>query len=538
MIETGNALKVNRSQRLISAFLILLPAFFLLAGLNFNRTQYSNDPEYAYLLNGLNISRARFVGHAENPGTTVQILSAVIIPVHYLFEGDKTNTLQEDVIRRSDEYVETINKTLVILNSLLILFMGITVLHLTKSFWMALLVQAGYFLSANLLEHAWTKVSPEPVLVIASSLLALAVLVKFYSGNRVRNYPVILGWLSGFGLATKVTFLPLLVIPLIILSSKKERISYLRWTLISAFVITIPAILEYPHMAKWFLQVFIHTGTYGQGGIGILNPSEYFANLLAISGRNPLLVITSIVTLLYSTYLVFSPEFRTTYGRKDSVKYALAFALAQLIAILIVAKHYHANHYLIPAQCLIAFCWIMNLLTLTDLFSMNKRTAAVLAFSTIMVFILASLLNYPYLKAADHGYKISNEEYHRTAQQIENGYNDYLKIYYYPTSINPYSALRWGNVYSRSYNLPVMERIFPQGIFYDTRNHCFMKWDSIIPAIEIASMSENKILLIGGPLNEQEKGLVNGQGLELEPVYSGRTQAIYKVDISNSTIFR
>ncbi len=522
-----------------SGIFLLLPAVFLVLGLNFNRTRYSNDPEYAYLLNGLNIARGKFVGHAENPGTTVQLISALVIRVHYLAKSSEGKSLQHQVLLHPDEYIESIHRILVILNALFLLLLGLAALFYTRFIWPGLLLQLGVFLSANLLEHAWTKVSPEPVLVMASAAMAIALLATHAASEKeARHRPLVFGLIAAFGLATKATFLPVLIIPLLLLSKRKERINFLKWTLLAGLVITIPALPEYPHLAKWFLLLFIHTGTYGQGAVGILDPARYFSDLVKIAEANPVLVFSALFIPLLSGLLKFLPAFKRKYSGIPAIQFAFAVSVAQLAALLMVAKHYHANHYLVPVQVLTALSWVFILLAVKEIMVKIKVIPFVLPYLLLAAFLGIALLNRPVLTAANEGYRISNEETAAVLRKINSDYPDYLKTWYYPTSINPFSALRWGSVYSRGYNLETLNRLYTDGIFYDTRSNSFFLWETRLNASGLLKSSGGRILLIGGPLSVTETDSLNLAGLSLIPVYTGRAQAIFKIDVSNSKIFR
>lgn len=70
-----------------------------------------------------------------------------------------------------------------------------------------------------------------------------------------------------------------------------------------------------------------------------------------------------------------------------------------------------------------------------------------------------------YLKAANEGYIHSNQDYDKMSQLLDNEFKGYTRTYYYPTSINPYSALRWGNVYSRFQHTQAIRRFTRMVIF-------------------------------------------------------------------------
>ena len=163
-LKPGSVLKT-------SVFLIL-PGIFLFFALPFNRTHFSNDPEYAYLMNGINIGMLKPVGHTDNPGTTVQIYSAVVLRCAYLLQSDKSEGFQDYMLRNADRYIELERKGLIVLISIVMLLLGIISWIFLRNIGLSLLLQIMPYTSANLTEHVFTKVSPEPVLVMATAALA------------------------------------------------------------------------------------------------------------------------------------------------------------------------------------------------------------------------------------------------------------------------------------------------------------------------------------------------------------------------------
>lgn len=165
---------------LLKVGLFILPMVFLIVGLNFNRTWFSGDPEYAYLLNGINIATFHSVGHTDNPGTPAQMYNAVVLRIAHFLKFSEKNDLETDVILNPDSYVELERKVSIVLNSVMLLLLGFTSLLILRNFWFSLILQATPFISSNLLEIAFTKVSPEPILIFTTMILLL-VIFKYYT---------------------------------------------------------------------------------------------------------------------------------------------------------------------------------------------------------------------------------------------------------------------------------------------------------------------------------------------------------------------
>jgi 4-amino-4-deoxy-L-arabinose transferase-like glycosyltransferase len=526
-LQPGSLLKT-------SLFLIL-PGIFLFFALPFNRTHFSNDPEYAYLMNGINIGMLKPVGHTDNPGTTVQIFSAVVLRCAYLVQPDKKDGFQKYLLRNADKYIELERKGLIALNGIVMLLLGIISWILLRNVWLSLLLQIMPFTSANLTEHIFTKVSPEPVLLVATA--ALVLLVIWYYVLEKRNeerFAILFALALGFGVATKATFLPLMLIPILLLENRMLRKKFLRYFILFFILFTLPAVPQYPHMAKWFILLMAHTGTYGEGGLGVINVAQYLNDIVKICFNNPVLTITLLASASIIVTTLFKSSFRTEFKTNLIFRIITALAAAQIAGVIMVAKHYHANHYLVPELCLMAVSWIFIFMYLNEKLPFNFRKAfAIVPF--LLLLIAAGLVskNRNYLQAADQGYILSNQDYDKMTKLRNDEYNGYTCAYYYPTSINPYSALRWGNVYSRFQHTKAIKEIYPDGYFFDIRTNQFSLWETPVATSIMAQVSNNKLLIIGGPFEESDRYKIERSGIKLTEVFKGHTQIVFRVAFTN-----
>jgi len=527
-LQPGSLLKT-------SLFLIL-PGIFLFFALPFNRTHFSNDPEYAYLMNGINIGMLKPVGHTDNPGTTVQIYSAVVLRCAYLVQPDKSDGFQKYMLRNADKFIELERKGLIVLNSIVMLLLGIISWIMLRNVWLSLLLQIMPFTSANLTEHIFTKVSPEPVLLGATAALVLLV-IRYYVHEK-RNeekYAILFALAVGYGVATKATFLPLMLIPILLLENRMRRKQFLLYLILFFILFTLPAVPQYPHMAKWFVLLMAHTGTYGEGGLGVINVAQYLNDFVKICFNNPLLTITLLASASIIVSVLIKSSFKSEFNNNLVFRILTALSAAQLIGILMVAKHYHANHYLVPELCLMASSWIFIFFYLKEKLPLAYRKAFVF-FPVLLLLIIAGLvsINRNYLQAANQGYILSNQDYNKMTKLLKNEYKGYTCAYYYPTSINPYSALRWGNVYSRFQHTKAIKEIYPDGYFFDIRTNQFSLWETPVATSILTQVSNNKLLIIGGPFEETERHKIERSGIKLTEVFKGHTQIVFRVAFTNT----
>ncbi len=520
-------------------FLVIIPLLFLLIGFSFDRTRFGTDPESAYLLNGINIAMGRSVGHFDNPGTTVQMYSALVISItHMLRSTDKD--LQTDVLLNSEYYIEVLRYSIIALNALVFLVLGFVAAFLLGNLWAGLILQLAPALSVIFLEESFTKVAPEPFLFSAVSVLVM-VLLKYYKSqdDRSLKYPLIFGLIAGFGMATKLTFLPVLIIPFIVLTGKRNKWIYV-FSILPAFVLfTLPAVTGYPQMAGWFLNLGTHTGTYGQGSSGIIDYSTYFISLASISRNN-----MAMMAILFAGAVALIFNLKKQAGESGQIKKALfnqllAVVIAVVISILMVAKHYHSNHYLFPAFSLMGYMLVLIILLVRLKVKGKKQGWTGLLFPAVLAVITGvSLLNVPALSMAYKGYRMSNQSTAETEARLAKEYTDYAKVYYYPVSFNQYASLKWGNVYSRQYNNDKLMELFPEGVFYNTMEKSFQFWETNVTPETLGKRLGNKILLVGGPRSEDEFVQMGNAGFKLNKLFESRVQAVYEIDIINSPVFK
>jgi len=313
----------------------------------------NSDPEYVYLLNAANLAGLKGVGHIDHPGTPVQVLGAVIIRVVHFFNFSSQIDWHTDVLQRPEYYLKAINIILIMLNVLVLLFLGMLTYFLTNNLWLSLWLQLSPFFSITLLQFGLTRVTPEPLLFFSSSLMtAVLVFVLIQPDNLTtprKNVIMIFifGIITGFGIACKVTFIPLAVIPLILFPKVKNKILFLFAALISFVIFTLPIIRMYPRFFHWIFNLLTHSGHYGGGAAKLVSTQKYFKNFQHLLVGNPFFSILLVLALAMVVITLLIPRLRKTYCAAIHFKLLAAVAAAQVTGLLMVSKH-SSHHYLLP----------------------------------------------------------------------------------------------------------------------------------------------------------------------------------------------
>jgi hypothetical protein len=178
--------------------------------------------------------------------------------------------------------------------------------------------------------------------------------------RRDRWLAPVLGLVAGVGLATKITFAPLCLLALLTRRTWREA----GWTLGAMGAGTAgalaPAFSEVPRMLRWFERLATHTGTYGTGAEGFVDPTRYLSGIGSMVLADRVLLVLAVVAVV-----VGGAGGRWWGGevvRARHRRLLLLTAGVQILGVLLVAKHPHPR-YLVPVAISAAF----NAVLLADL---------------------------------------------------------------------------------------------------------------------------------------------------------------------------
>ncbi|MCB2219608.1 MAG: hypothetical protein KQI35_04370 [Bacteroidetes bacterium] len=510
------------------AILLILPSIFLYVGNNFNRAVYAGDPDYIYLMNAINLARGKDAGHIDNPGTPVMEIGAGLLYVHYFLDQPNENTLQESVLKDPNKYLELIQKLLILLITLSLIFAGWFFFVKTGSIWVALIIQMTPFMSVNVLERSWTTVAPEPVLLFVTTIYAV-LLASFYFDEKrpALRYLILFSVFGGLGLATKATFLPLLVIPLFLFSGWRPRLYYFMGTVAAFFFFTVPAHKLYGSMFRWFSGLVVHKGIYGKGEPGFIDFSEYLDNIFRIFMDNHL--FSSVLVLAVVIIAVYLIKHRRS-GLSLNSRVLLALIVANGLGVLIVAKHFHHNHYLLPELSLTGLLFFFSIETAGDVFRQIKWKTPLNIIFLIVVILIFVLKSVPLLQIKNDGYRYTNNQFEEVSEFIEKNYPGYTKIYHYPDGLNKISAIKFGNGYSKLSNQTALSELYPQAYFFNVMTGNFQLWETPIMPERIVEKHGNNIIIIGRQIDHHGMQIINGFGIWVKPVFKKLFQAVYVID--------
>lgn len=510
--------------------IFIFPFLFFWTGSKIELPKFSNDPNYVYLVNAAMLCDGKGVGYIDHPGTTVMQVAASVIAVKHIFSNGESLSVAEHVFTDPHSFVLAIRNVFLVLNTLILLLLGWVAFRKTKSVWAALLLQASPFVTVNSLDHVWTKISPAPVLFFITAVFVIVLLYFFADENKLRwKYAIAFSLTVGAGIVTKATFVPLAVLPFIVLPTLKRKLAY-AFGILPAFVLfSIPIIPEYENMYYWFRDLSSHSGIYGHGSRGFIDWQTYLPNMAKIMVNNPVFALVFIAGTV-KVVLSIIKSWREKTKIVENTQILSGLVAASGAGILLVAKHYHSNHYLIPELLLTGITIFFIARSLEETMFPRIIKKGTLPFLVILLIIFLGWKQPSKIKYINQGYMATNLEMDSTRAMLDESYPGYTRIYYYPNSLNRFSALNFGNVYSKQKMLPVLREIYGDVYFYNHISKTFMNWTTeVFPEDLIASYGK-KILLVGGPIDNGSLNEIAGKGLPLNNIYKGRLQVIHVLD--------
>ncbi len=476
--------------------LLILPVIFILVSilsLNFKGEFFLRlyDPSYVYLINSLNLAQLNGygVGHIDHPGTPAQVIGAVVIYLLHLSNGVNKDIVT-DVFSRPEFYISNIYLVFIFINSIALYILGFVTLKKLKDIYPAIILQITPFFLMTIY-YFITNFSPEPLLIF-SVLIFLAIIISYTSEEdlKTRNiikYVVGFGLICGFGLATKITFFPLLIIPIVLINRISNKLLFCFITFIAFLIFVFPALSpdnSYEFLG-WLKNLSTHSGRHGTGQENFIDNYQFLKNLKTLFRYEPVFIYSYILISL-AFLLMLIPKLRKKIKSNKYNKLLIGIFGAMTIQLLIVGKHF-GFHYLLPSYMLVILgLYIVNSITINlfpNLFKVNKH---IYLFIILIIFLLIQIKTV--LSSNSHVTKGRNES-RNIVKFLEENYNQSIIVTSYGASSKEF-ALYLGASYggSQKYHYySILRNMYPNCYYYDI-------WSKSIENVEDKNTVKNNLI--------------------------------------------
>ncbi len=531
-------------ERYFKISFFVLPLLYLIAGLYFrfllgNLSLLSIDPDYVYFISGLQISEGFLkVVHIDHPGTPLQFFIAIVFRIVYLFRNHDVPFV-EDVFSNSDMYLAIVNVTITVLTSVLLYYAARKVFKYTNSIFYAVIIQTTPFLPVIWYDLIG-RIVPELMMPFPIILLSVAIIEIYFTADSVTSKSAIkLAFISALGLAVKITFVPLCLIPFFVIKRWKQKIIFVVSTILFFFLWAIPVTLQLHVFWGWIKNLFLHSGHYGGGDTNFIDFTVFRNSLNELFGyeKRFFYVLFGLV-VLYIIYIIWKRK----KAEKRIVLLTTSVILASSILIVLVGKHY-AHHYFIPAL-LLAPLIIILIAELLKKMIPSKLAVFVIPFAIVVYLTWTVDNNRKWLPVKSNalGYNIkSRQATWHVAQTLEKDCYKIITSQAYGSPFIEYSLVYsnvWANHKKREEYYRILDKLYPNTYNFFTFDSSMKYWGEKFSAQKVFDSGKPVYLY----LERNEEDLYNRTLTKLKEEngsdFTANRELIYLNNITSEVIYR
>ncbi|MCK9400490.1 MAG: hypothetical protein M0Q51_10925 [Bacteroidales bacterium] len=479
-----------------SVFHYYLGAFFL----------SSVDPEYFYLYNGILIGGGNLsVQFIATPGIPLEFLIAISSRVINLFQpGDYA----KDFIDDPEKYIHAANLFMNVLIAIVLVICGIYTKKYSGSHFAGLLLQLSPFGNASLLGVSG-RLMPEAIMMIPLLLTGLMIIKTIYHEDRTAGHftdIVLYGLIIGFGIACKLTFIPVILIPLVLLhTSLRQKIKLILYTILFFAIFAYPVVFNFHKFWQWVSGLLIHSGKYGAGAKDFINFSTIPENFKYLFNYDKMFFFIAIFSLLLS--VVFSSKVFKNEGFTNSkiIRAIFAVNLSILISIAFTLKHFE-HYYFMPFYL---FKYLIVLLSILLIIQYQKisgskryKIITLISFSIFILYVTYGQVLQVRSSITSYSQRneILQEEYKKIVSLVETDKPVIMTCPYYGA---PFIEFAHFNGFIMTYHLKFgfqsyLKEKFPESYQYVTWSDKFYFWDDFVDFKDILDKTKSSFYIYIG----------------------------------------
>jgi hypothetical protein len=513
----------SRVRRLATSALIfsIVPIVFFIAVSELTKAKgpqwlpYTYENPYSYLFNSLLLLEGRAPNAIEHPGTTTQVFGAVMLRASSLQSNDD---LIASVLRDPEKYISLLHSELLIftvltlwiapwLTALALRDYVVGVVIQAPSLFYSILIFYGILFGPDLMVVPFSIVAVCccALLVIPSDALLTRRTILFgisdesagSNSTRLARIPLLatlVGLVCAVGIATKLTFFPLLLVSLLCCRSKQNLLAFTLAFVFGVAFVLLPIYSQLSRLGTWTLNLGIHSGRYDSGAVGLPPANVYLASLLKLVQTEPLVTIIPIT----STFAVMAFAFLL---KKQSLTCAIdwrtsltLFAI-QVLSLFLIAKE-SGIQYLIPLSLTTGLSLVFLLQAIRGAGrSVLKRALGWIALLALLATGCKSLIEEtPATYAELNEQKADQLRLYQHAREIAK--NDVRVDYFFSDS--PVGALYYGNRWAGGVFGPLLNSLYPNSLFFNVFNGKFETFTAFVEPRVVLNMYDH-LYFLGNP---------------------------------------
>jgi hypothetical protein len=486
---------------------------------------YTFENPYIYLFNSLLVVDGRTPAYSDHPGTTTEMFGGMMLRMSSLKPSED---LISSALHHPETEIKKLHWALLLFSALILWIVPWQTALAVRSHVTGLLIQAPCLFSKTVLFNGIQfssdlMVVPFSIAAVCCCLLLLVpssvpekleflfgvrIVLPTPSSPQIRRLPVLLlpaltGLVCAFGIVTKLTFFPIILISLLCCRSRKNLLGFtISFFLALAFAL-LPIYVHLGRLMNWAVDLAVHSGRYNTGNIGLPQSSVYLSSLSNLIQTEPLILIIPVVATF--VLLAFSVLPKKQSARIEiSRSTVLALFAIQVMSLCAIAKEM-GSHYLIPL-------FISTGLNLVFLFqacrkvngSKLKQTAGYIALIILLAvgakgFVEETPKTYSDLQKQ----RVELLRLYRHAQEVTK--NDVRIDYFFSDS--PLFPLCHGNNYAGGVFGQRLASMYPNALFFNVFNSKFETFTEFINPEEELQKYDHLYFLGSRKLFPKVKGL-------------------------------
>ena len=441
------------------------------------------DPEYIHLISSVNLAEGNLnIQSIESPGTPLYVLGAITAKVTCFISSN--DSLKEDFISNPEKYIDSLRLVLLILTTLSLFILGYVVHKVSHSPFTAILFQLAPFLSADIMLTS-TILTPDHFLVIVM-LLYIAFIFSYINKDKDTDEmksAVYFSLFTAIGCATKITFLPLVILPFFILSKIKQKSVFIFSTGLLSPLFAFTAAIQYDRFFGWVKGLILHTGHYGTGEEKIISSTSFINNV----GKIVRTEIPFIIVCLLLLICIFMFVIKRQKNQHNRILVGLLCTF--ILHIILVSKHF-AIRYLTPSILL----GVLGIYLLTLFFAHTKKMQKILMICLIVMYPLLAFNNIYTINDRLLNHAASRNSAHEYLEKNRKGLPLLIVPNYFGTGTKEYSlwfSSKWVGQNAQEY-IDVMNKKYPNTYFFIPQQNTYFNWSNEISLFDL--LKSNPIL--------------------------------------------
>jgi hypothetical protein len=503
----GKKFKLSLKLRALASGLLFLviPVTFLVTESELTKVKgpqwlpFTFENPYNYLFNSLLLLKGQAPYSIYHPGTTTQVLGAIVLRASSPASNDD---LIKSVLQHPERYVQILHSVLLIFTVLVLWLVPWLTAAMLGHRSIGLLIQAPSLFFKTLL---WYGVLFGPdlmlvpfsiaaicgciLLVVRSQSADLSVLVGISGTStassstrsiRIALVPAVTGLVCALGIATKLTFFPLVLISLLSCRTRRNLLAFTIAFIFGLAFALLPIYSQLWRLVTWTFNLGIHSGRYDTGSVGLPSSGVYLASLLKLLQTEPLVVTIPIVATIILLVFSFLPGIQLPPNRIGR-NTALGLFIIQIVSLFVIAKEM-GPHYLIPLALTTGLSLVFLFEACRDIDrSKLKKTVRWIALVGLLAlggesFIAGTLDQYERLTKDKREFV----RLYRHAEEVTR--NDVRVDYFFSDS--PLYPLCYGNGWAGGAFGQLLSTIYPDQLFFNVFNRKFQTFtDWIAPDV-------------------------------------------------------